>query len=1098
MGTPFDQYQRYFNTKRLIESVRKNEKRTFRILEVGANEHQMLEKFLPKDDITYLDIELPKKLLNHPKYILGDATDMSFNDNEYDMVVALDVFEHIPIDKREKFMKELYRVSKLCFIVAAPFYSPEVQYAEKRLNELFKVVNNIEYRWLREHIQNGLPLIDKTKKMLDSMSVPYYVYEHGNLEIWEKLTRIHFLSIIDKELEKYREYIDEYYNEYIEPYDYSSNSYRKFIIGYKKNITINMKEFKPSIVPKENYEKLNELEAEFNILFNNKAIKLEKHEIVTIIKDFIIKEVGSKKKDYVQIYTRTEKDYSEEESTIIQLNENDNIFYTEIDINSLKNINGIRIDPSITNCAIKILSLKGLLFNGEVVDLCGNIKTNENQMLKDNIFIFKGKDPQILIESEEKIRYLNKLVIEIEYITKSLKCVLLLNEYLKENAELREDTKKLDAENKQLSNILEKHSEIIKEKQALEEYLNTTLEHVNKLEVICSDLTIKGRIKKILSKLGINKNSIIYLSIKNPRLILRAMSEIRRNGIKGLKHKIEGKKLSIGATSNYENQQTIQAKQLSVEEIKKRIEEFRYKPKISIIMPVYNVEAKWLEKAINSIKNQTYEHWEICIVDDCSTNPETLNYINNIINEKIKIVQLEKNKGISDASNIAAKMAVGDYLMLMDNDDEIREEALYEVVNAINEYNSDILYSDEDKISADGVRRFPFFKPDWSPDLLYSQMYICHLLTIKKEIFDEVGGFRSEFNGAQDYDLMLRISEKTQNIHHISKVLYSWREIPSSTAINPNSKPYAHIAGLKALDGHLKRKYGDNAHAEETDNLFVYDARFELNEAKVSIIIPTKDKLELLKPCVDSILQKTQYSNYEIIILNNNSEEEITYDWFKEIKQKQSNIKIINALYDFNWSKLNNHGIREASGDVYVFLNNDTIVITPDWLARLAENAMRDDVGTVGALLLYEDGTIQHAGVVLGMGGWADHVFKGMEPIHFGSPFVSPVINRNVLASTGACLAISKKTIDKIGGFDENFIICGSDVEISLRARKYNLYNVYNSRVKLYHLESKSRDSYIPPIDFEMSKIHYKEYLENGDPYYNKQLNLENTSPAIK
>ena len=517
-------------------------------------------------------------------------------------------------------------------------------------------------------------------------------------------------------------------------------------------------------------------------------------------------------------------------------------------------------------------------------------------------------------------------------------------------------------------------------------------------------------------------------------------------------------------------------------------------------MPVYNVDIKWLDKAINSVINQTYPYWEICIVDDNSTKNETIEYIKNIKDDKIKKLILEENKGISYASNSAAKMATGEYLILMDNDDEMREEALYHIATAINEKKPDILYSDEDKITLDGVRRFPFLKPDWSPDLLYSQMYICHLLIIKKEIFDKVDGFRSQFNGSQDYDLMLRMSEITQNIYHIPKVLYSWREIPSSTAMNPNSKPYAHIAGLKALDEHLKKKYGNDAYANETDHLFVYDARFGLKEeaVKVSIIIPTKDKLELLKPCVESILSKTSYSNYEIIILNNNSSEDETYEWFEYIQDKYSNVRVIDAFYEFNWSKLNNHGIKEANGDVYVFLNNDTIIISPDWLRRLAENAMREDVGTVGALLLYEDGTIQHAGVVLGMGGWADHVFKGMEPVHFGSPYVSPMVNRNVLASTGACLTISKKVIEKIGGFDEKFIICGSDVEISLRARKYNLNNVYNSKVRLYHLESKSRDSYIPPIDFEMSKIHYHEYLENGDPYYNSQLDLESTSPRIK
>ncbi|CAI3245657.1 MULTISPECIES: glycosyltransferase [Clostridium] len=1111
MRVPFDQYQRYNNTKKLIELVRDGEKRVFKILEVGANEHQMLEKFLPNDDITYLDIELPKNLLNNPKYVLGDATDMSFKDNEYDIVIALDVYEHIPIEKREKFIKELYRVSKICFIVAAPFYSQEVEASEKRLNELFKVIYNTEYRWLQEHIENTLPMLETTKKNLEAMKIPYYVYEHGDLRIWEKLTRIHFLSVIDNELGNYRMYIDEYYNQYIEPYDYDYNSYRKFIIGYKQNINMNTTEFKHSKIPQENLEKLNELEDEFNILFNNKLLKQDKNDIVTILKNFIneketvmfnkLEELSIKKeKDYVQIYIRDEDSYNEEKSIILQLNENRNIFYKELEIKKLNNLKGIRIDPSVNQCAIKILLLQGILSNGEIIDFSKNVKTNGERILKDDIYIFKVSDPQILIENNENINNLSKILIKIEYITKDINTIILLEELFKENERLYNLSNKLEAENNILIEDMKIFRDISEEKENIEKYLNTTLEHISKLEVVCKELTLKGRIKKILKRIGIKKTSLVYWIFKNPKLIFKGLSELKKSGIQGVRAKIKGKKLSLEGNSNYENKQNIQKEEISIEEINNRIEKFSYKPKFSIIMPVYNVDIKWLDKAINSVINQTYPYWEICIVDDNSTKNETIEYIKNIKDDKIKKLILEENKGISYASNSAAKMATGEYLILMDNDDEMREEALYHIATAINEKKPDILYSDEDKITLDGVRRFPFLKPDWSPDLLYSQMYICHLLIIKKEIFDKVDGFRSQFNGSQDYDLMLRMSEITQNIYHIPKVLYSWREIPSSTAMNPNSKPYAHIAGLKALDEHLKKKYGNDAYANETDHLFVYDARFGLKEeaVKVSIIIPTKDKLELLKPCVESILSKTSYSNYEIIILNNNSSEDETYEWFEYIQDKYSNVRVIDAFYEFNWSKLNNHGIKEANGDVYVFLNNDTIIISPDWLRRLAENAMREDVGTVGALLLYEDGTIQHAGVVLGMGGWADHVFKGMEPVHFGSPYVSPMVNRNVLASTGACLTISKKVIEKIGGFDEKFIICGSDVEISLRARKYNLNNVYNSKVRLYHLESKSRDSYIPPIDFEMSKIHYHEYLENGDPYYNSQLDLESTSPRIK
>lgn len=539
---------------------------------------------------------------------------------------------------------------------------------------------------------------------------------------------------------------------------------------------------------------------------------------------------------------------------------------------------------------------------------------------------------------------------------------------------------------------------------------------------------------------------------------------------------------------------------LSKRKIEKEITGFRYRPKISIIIPVFNVDPKWLMLVIKSVKNQFYENWEVCIADDCSTNPETINYLESIHHPKIKIKFLDKNQGISVASNEAIKISTGEYTALLDNDDEITKDALFEVVKAINEKDPDLIYSDEDKVDRYGNKTKPFFKPDWSPDLLRSQNYICHFTVIRKTILDSVKGFRKGFEGAQDHDLFLRISEKTNKIHHVPKVLYSWREIETSTACNSLSKPYAQAAGLNAVDEHLKRVFGTGAYANESEYLFLYDTRFSLNnEPLVSIIIPTKDEINYLKNCVESILTKSTYTKYEIIILDNNSKRSKTKSWLKEMN-KYSNIRVIAAYYPFCWSKLNNHGIAEANGDVFIFLNNDTEVISNDWIERLAEQSIRDDVGAVGPLLLYGDGTIQHAGVVVGLGGWADHIFKGMKPIHIGSPYLSPMVKRNVLAVTGSCLVISRKTVDKIGKFDENFLVCGSDVEICLRAYERGLKNIYDPFVRLYHFESKTRiPDNIPSCDFEMSKRHYKKYIENcGDPYFNVNLSLNNTTPMLR
>lgn len=521
-------------------------------------------------------------------------------------------------------------------------------------------------------------------------------------------------------------------------------------------------------------------------------------------------------------------------------------------------------------------------------------------------------------------------------------------------------------------------------------------------------------------------------------------------------------------------------------------------PKISILVPLYHTPEKYLREMLESVLNQTYSNWELCLCDasgeDLSVQRICTEYTSS--EPRILYIHLDSNLGISENTNACAKLAKGEYIALLDHDDFLMPDALRENVRVINSQHPDVLYSDEDHYTADHVHVNPFFKPNWSPNLLYSQMYIGHLLVFRRELFNAVGGFRKEFDGSQDYDLMLRMSEYTDKIYHIPLILYSWRESENSTAANAAAKPYAHDAGKKALDAHLKRVYGEQAFAADGPYTFVYDARFPLPiDVMVSIIIPMKDKWELSEACINSILEKSTYQNYEILILDNRSEEEDTLSWLTHIGEKDKRIRVLKADMEFNWSKINNFGAHNARGDVFVFLNNDTLVITKNWLERLCENALRADIGTVGALLKYEDETIQHAGVVVGIGGWADHVFKGMDAIHFGAPFVSPMVSRDVTAVTGACVAIAKDKFKALGGFDESFVICGSDVELGIRANKTGLYNRYDANVQLYHLESKSRSSFIPDIDFKRSYECYTPYRESCDPFFNPNLDINSTTP---
>ena len=525
------------------------------------------------------------------------------------------------------------------------------------------------------------------------------------------------------------------------------------------------------------------------------------------------------------------------------------------------------------------------------------------------------------------------------------------------------------------------------------------------------------------------------------------------------------------------------------------------KVKFSIVVPLYNTPSLYLHQLIDSVRSQTYTNWELCFADG-STNSSVKIICNKYMQKDSRIIykKLKENLGIAGNSNEAIKMATGDYLVFCDHDDIISLNALYENAVAIKETNADVIYSDEDHIDHVGINHFfPFYKPDWSRDLLYSHMYISHLLVVKRYMLDKVGFLNSEFDGSQDYDLMLRLSENTEFIYHIPKILYSWRETQSSTSINPFTKTYAQKAGLNALNSHLLRRYNGIAHAHASSSIYAWDTRFDTmqNIPLVSIIIPMRDKSELTNNCVQSIINNSTYVNWEIIIVNNLSADQETIDWLHEITKCDRRISVIEANYNFNWSKINNSGLQYAKGEVFIFLNNDTVIISPDWIERLCENALRDDIGVVGSLLLYEDGTIQHAGVVVGINGWADFIFKGKAPIHFCSPYVSPKVSRNVLAVTGACMCISKKTIEKIGVFDENFIFFGNDVEYCIRAYNNGLNNLYNANVQIQHLESKSMDSYIPEIDFKMSYEVYTPYRENIDPYFNPNLDINSIIPTV-
>ena len=490
----------------------------------------------------------------------------------------------------------------------------------------------------------------------------------------------------------------------------------------------------------------------------------------------------------------------------------------------------------------------------------------------------------------------------------------------------------------------------------------------------------------------------------------------------------------------------------------KEYKKLKYKPLFSFIVPTYNVSKKYLSECLDSLLNQSYDNFEICIADDHSSLEETIDTLKEYEkrDSKIKVKYREKNGMISKASNSAISMAKGEFIVLVDNDDTIEKDALYYLALALNENkNLDFIYTDEDKIDFSGKYMEPHFKADYSPDTLMSVNYICHLSCIRKSLVDEIGGFRSEYDGAQDYDLFLRITEKTNKIYHIDRVLYHWRQTATSTAGYLGNKNYAYIAGKKALEDALKRR-GLKGVVLDNPRVSTYLVKYGNENEKVSIIIPMKDKAKITKRCLESIYNKCTYKNFEIILVDNGSHEKDTFDMISFYENKYDNFKCIRLECEFNYSYINNEAARHATGDYLLFLNNDTEVLTPDFIEWMLGYARLEHSGCVGIKLLYPDKLVQHAGVVLGYGGVAGHIYVALSYNDNGL-FGRLVQPYNYSAVTAACLMVKKDKFNEVDGFDEKLKVALNDADLNLKLLSKGYYNVCLSNVEMIHYESKSR-----------------------------------------
>lgn len=535
--------------------------------------------------------------------------------------------------------------------------------------------------------------------------------------------------------------------------------------------------------------------------------------------------------------------------------------------------------------------------------------------------------------------------------------------------------------------------------------------------------------------------------------------------------------------------------------IQDHLKSFRHRPLISILLPVYNTEAQWLTRAIESVQAQSYPDWELCIADDASTAAHIRPLLAKFAAEdkRIRVVLREHNGHISAASNTALELAGGELVALLDHDDELSPHALYHVVAELNRNGDwDLLYSDEDKIDLKGRRYEPHFKPQWNETMFLSYNLITHLCVMRTSVVRAVGGFRLGFEGSQDYDLFLRVIERIGHarVRHLPQVLYHWRAVPTSVASGPGVKAYALKNARRALSEHLAR-LGAPAEVEGGYNEF-HRVRYRLPSPlpKVSVIIGTRDRVDLLKVIVDGLLRETDYDPLEILIVDNQSSDAKTLAYFKAL-QSENRVRVLAYDAPFNFSAINNFAARQASGEVLAFLNNDLKVMHQDWLKEMVAFALRPEVGAVGAKLYYPNDTIQHAGVILGIGGVAGHSHKGLARSEPG--FIGRVkVSQNVSAVTGACLVTRREVFERVGGFDqENLAVAFNDVDLCLRLHRFGYRVVWTPFAELYHFESASRGSdqtaaTFPRFEREFACMRSRwGALLDRDPCYNPNLTLE-------
>lgn len=1123
---PFDRYQRYAVAARAVDIWRAGSS-GLRVLEVGANVHRDLEQFLD-DRVVYMDVASQGRDGDAERFVQGDGMACPFADRAFDVVVALDVLEHVPADRRPTFLAELMRLAKRGVVIAAPFASDAVSACEGAANDYYRDLHGADYPWLAEHQARGLPDLTETMDQIRALGWQATAWGAGSLALWGKLMQAHFYVNSEPDLLELRGDVDEIYNRALAERDGAAPVYRHFIACAPA--AVRLQEVAEALRPQGRLHgsELGRLQERLDRLYtagerrrSRRARAVREHERGE--QQRLVGEHAAALAAQQADISALEAQARERDAALAELSAQvaqqqaaiDELAARGRDKDAALAELGRQLAARQSRATNALAALRGSLARlgaafGTLLALAragtrlwrSRVHAMRLEPLHDLVqdadgYRSLGDDPQLLLHSER--RRLPRSWVVISF------AVELRGQWLSPKLYA-------DAGN----GFSEEHSFALPVRAGRRvECLIGLPDRVRALRL--DPLTAPGRF--VLRDVSIREVGLVQLATAllphvrsaagEPRELLRlamvGLAALRAGGGRALTESLLARDREVSDYQDWiDAYDTLSDSERVL--IRRHIDTLPKTPLISVLMPTYETPEAYLRRAIESVRHQLYPNWELCIADDGSSAPHVRRVIEEYLERdpRIKVVYREKRGHISAASNSALELATGTYVALLDHDDELAERALYLMAVEIDRYPAaDVLYSDEDKLSVTGQRFHPYFKPDWNPDLFLAQNLVTHLCVCRTSRVLEVGGFRTGYEGAQDWDLVTRIAERTAaaNIRHVPHILYHWRAAPGSTALAIGEKNYASAAQYRTLTTHFER-LGQRVEILPIAGL-CWRIRYPLPQPAplVTIIIPTRDCGALLRRCIASLRQRTAYPRLQFVIIDNQSSERATLSYLAELAA-QPDVTVVRHDAPFNYSAINNLGARHARGEVLALINNDVEAISAGWLEEMVSQACRPEIGAVGGMLYYPNDTIQHAGVILGLGtsGIGAHAYA-FRPRGYVGQIGRAVLTQGMSAVTAACMVVRRAVFEEVGGFDEeNLTIAYNDLDLCLRIRGRGYRNLWTPYAEFYHLESASRGHEDTPAKRErfQQEIDYMRRrwgrALQSDPAYNPNLSLDGES----